>query len=633
MNIDLRRGSKLIYNEETVVVVGAVDLSTVLVKTPRGEVLTASIADLASEHSRGERSPPVRDPKRVAKVEAYLIALGHLLDATGRTREKVGLAAEQLGISISGAYRALKRYDDFGTTDELPPPTRPGGRGKARINAAAEAIIQENLQRRYPGKARVKRKLFLDDVERQLAKAGHSVSRGTISNRLSIFDPGKPRKSRAAREDGSYKEAMLSGEYPATYRPLEVVQGDHWRADMEILDPERLHVIGRYTLTLVIDIYSRMIYAVHVGLDPPGTLPIGLAMINGMTRKDWVSERYGIKVDNPIAGVAGTLHLDNAGEFDSDTMHAAARHFNFKLMLRPVLSAEFGGHIERLIGTFAGKFKSLPGATGSNPDERKQLRPEKSVAMTLEDATRHVWLLIEEYHNTPHAALGMTPLEKYRSYFFGPHGQKHHLPRVFADTLDLRIPWYPKHKRNIGRRGIVMDYLEYMSDDLAPLYRRRKELGKLEVRVDPLDVRHIYLRHPDRQEWLEVPNRIYAFPEVSLARVREAKREALAQKRQPSSTVILEILEEQERNIDDAVRKTRTARRRAARDASHADLRRDRQTSFAGKEGRPLPAPTAGKPSKTPRPEPQEDLDAILARLDDDSIDEIVGMKRDERKP
>ena len=130
MKIGTKKGDKVLYGGAEMRVVGARDLDTLVVVSAEGEYFDASIKELEAEASGKERSGTSVDVKRAAKVPAYVAALGPLLGNDRNTKAAVAEAAAKLGISTSAAYDAIRRFRETGMTDQLPPPTRPGGRGK-----------------------------------------------------------------------------------------------------------------------------------------------------------------------------------------------------------------------------------------------------------------------------------------------------------------------------------------------------------------------------------------------------------------------------------------------------------------------------------------------------------------------
>lgn len=643
MKIGTKKGDKVRYGGAQMRVIGARDLDTLVVVSAEGEYFDASIKDLEAEAVGQVRSGTSVDPKRAAKVPAYVEALGPLLGNDRNTKAAVTEAAKKLGISTSAAYDAIRRFRETGTTDQLPPPTRPGGRGKSRINPKAQKIIEEVLEATVLKRGGAKPRKFFREVKRRLEKAGLQVAHATLADRLTKIPEHRWTKTRKGYNETRKTHDPIRDHYPEVHRPLEVVQIDHWKADIEILSDDRLQVIGRVWITLAIDVYSRMVFGMHVGIDAPSTTTFAMAMINGMTRKDAIAERYGLEWDNPMCGKPERLEADNAREFTGESANASAAHFNIRLKWRPLGQPQYGAHIERLNGNLADRFKDLPGATGATSTERGELRPEMTAAFTLEDVTKHAWMIVDEYHNDVHTGIGMPPLEKFRGYYFGPNGQKHRLPDVFVDNLQFRIHWFPLVKRSIQRYGIRIDHLDYYSESLEWLVRNRKSYGQLEIRRHPFDVRVIYVKHPDRKaedpdatdgdEWIPVHVRQLNFPEASIHELQAARREALRRKREPTPELLSKIIDEQHRHIEEAVKKTKSAQREAARQQHHSRIRKEAPVPAARRGAVPrfvqptsTPASTQSdeqpvRNGKTQQAPAEGSIAAILAGISDDDVE------------
>ncbi len=631
--INIQKGAKVRFGGVDMKVVGANGFDSLTLQSSTGEYFDAPVSDLEREAIGATTPNVVVDPIRQAKVPAYVKALGPLLERDRLTRSEVEQAGKALGISTSSAYSAIARFKQSGSTDELPPPTRPGGRGKSRILSKAEDIIQKCLEETLLNRRNLKPRTFYKKAKRELEKAGFEVSQATLRQRVANIPEHKWNKARKGYNEARRTDHPIAGNYPEVQKPLDVVQIDHWKADIEILSDDRLTVIGRVWITLAIDIYSRMVFGLHVGIDAPSTTTLGLAMINGMLRKDAVAAKYGIQWNNPIYGPIGRLEADNAGEFTGKSIKATADHFHFRLKWRPLGAPQYGGHIERLNATLAERFKELPGATGSTPSERKAFRPEMTAAFTLEDIIRHVWLLVDEYHNEVHSGIGMTPLEKFTSYYFGANGQKHRLPPVYVDNIEFRRQWYPLETRSLQRYGIRIDYLDYYSENISLLVKNRKKGERFQIRRNPFDVREIYLFHPGLKEWITVPTRHLGYPVASIFEQQQASKEALKRKRKPTPEVLAKIIDEQHRHIEEAKKKTKTAQRDAARRSHHGRIRQENSATSSTPAAPPkieiIPrksnaaAAPANPPPRIKPPAPNDDLSSILARITDDDIEEI----------
>lgn len=570
-----RKGEIVSHGGVDMRIVATPEFDTLTLQGPDGEYLNVSLADLQAEHSGKVKVCEVVDVVRQEKIPAYLKAFESLLDRTALKAADVEAAGSKVGIGRASAYAALARYRLSGSTADLPPPTRSGGRGKSRLSPDAEKTIKTCIEEVALTRRNFSRRKFLKEAALRLEKAGFKVSRTTLRNRLDAIPDHKWNKARRGYNETRRTHDPLKGSHPDVGEPLASLQIDHWKADIEILDDDRTTIIGRVWITLAIDVFSRMVWGLHVGLDDPSTTTVGLTMISGMTAKDGVKRRYGLTMDCPIAGKPKELKADNAGEFRGDSLQRSCEHFAIKLTWRPLGAPQYGGHIERLNGTLAQRFKDLPGATGATPKERKAMRPEKTAAFTLEDVTRHVWLLVDEYHNEVHSEIGSTPLEKYKGHFYGPRGQKRNLPAVYADEPNFRRQWYPLKWRSLQPYGIRIDHLSYYSDAIAHLVKNRKDYERIQIRRNPFDVREIFLLHPVRNEWIAVPTRHIGFPDAAIRELAGAKREALRRKREPTPETLARIIEEQRRHIEESQRKTKTAQRDATRRKHHERIRKE----------------------------------------------------------
>ena len=207
-----------------------------------------------------------------------------------------------------------------GSTADLPPPTRSGGRGKSRLSPDAEKTIKTCIEEVALTRRNFSRRKFLKEAALRLEKAGFKVSRTTLRNRLDAIPDHKWNKARRGYNETRRTHDPLKGSHPDVGEPLASLQIDHWKGRYR--DPRRRqdddhrphldHARDRRVL-------PRMVWGLHVGLDDPSTTTLGLTMISGMTAKDGVKRRYGLTMDCPIAGKPKELKADNAGEFRGDS--------------------------------------------------------------------------------------------------------------------------------------------------------------------------------------------------------------------------------------------------------------------------------------------------------------------------
>lgn len=97
--------------------------------------------------------------------------------------------------------------------------------------------------------------------------------------------------------------APRPGTFGDAQRPLDVVQIDHTKLDIIVVDREQRLPIGRPWITLAIDVYSRMVVGFCISLDPPGAMSTGYA-----SRMRCCPKKPGLRIAaSPAAGRAGAF--------------------------------------------------------------------------------------------------------------------------------------------------------------------------------------------------------------------------------------------------------------------------------------------------------------------------------------
>ena len=81
------------------------------------------------------------------------------------------------------------------------------------------------------------------------------------------------------------------------------------------------------------------------------------------------------------------------------------------------------------------------------------------------------------------------------------------LPRFEDDPARVVLAFLPGAERRLSPQGVSMFALDYYSPWLGGLVPRRDRLGRLEVRYDPRDISHIYIRDPETREFQSVGRR------------------------------------------------------------------------------------------------------------------------------
>ena len=192
--------------------------------------------------------------------------------------------------------------------------------------------------------------------------------------------------------------------------PLAIVQIDHTRADIELVDDRSRAVLGRPWLTLMLDLYTRCVLGLYLTFGSPSATGVAMAIAQGVLPKaDWLSQR-GISVARPMSGIPQVIHLDSAREFRSRALKRGCQQHGIRIDYRPPGTPRYGGHIERLMGTLMKRIHALPGSTFSTVAARGDYPSERKATLTLAEFERHFASeVLGPYHNDVHSALGKTP--------------------------------------------------------------------------------------------------------------------------------------------------------------------------------------------------------------------------------
>ena len=148
--------------------------------------------------------------------------------------------------------------------------------------------------------------------------------------------------------------------------------------DIILVDDEHRRPIGRPWLTVAIDVYSRMITGFLLSLDAPSETSVALCVAQALLPKEELLLQRKLDAEWPVWGFPDVIHVDNGGEFRSDNFKKSCEAHGIDLEFRPVKRPNYGGHIERLIGTFMTEVHTLPGSTFSSPSKKGDLDPETS---------------------------------------------------------------------------------------------------------------------------------------------------------------------------------------------------------------------------------------------------------------
>lgn len=407
--------------------------------------------------------------------------------------------------------RWMRTYQtNDGDIRSLLPNFRRRGRVRAVRTPEEEEFLNNIIRERYLIESRSSIKSLMGHIEaayrearatRPSAAAWKTPSRSTIARRIRRMDPYDVTRLRYGKRIADEQFRAAGPGRPATYR-LEVVEIDHTSANLMVIDEASQVCLGRPTITVAIDRYTRMIVGLYIGFEPPSTYSVMQCLRDMLLPKTYLQTEFpDLKLPWNAFGPPITVVVDNAMEFVSSGFRHVAAVVGFDIYQQPVYQPQFKGTVERFMRTIEqGLMNGLPGRTFSSIDEKADYDPMKTASITLKEFRRifYHWMLAEYCYRT-HDGILDVPARRWEE-------------EVKRDPIQLP---YNAHDLDsllgisrtgvITKRGLRHAGLFYQSEELHTIFRnaRTKEDRTVEFKVNPGDLGSISvygdkLRHPIR---------------------------------------------------------------------------------------------------------------------------------------
>ena len=591
--IAITSGALVAVKNEEFIITHILDLETVLAKS----VETGETARLRIENLSLPKPMTDKDEEEIREMVDYELTLitetdweeanrrfnliRPLLIASRRTTEMVRKVAEAAEVHIVTIYRWIAEFERTGKVSALLPTKRAGGRGQSRLQPETEEIMRTTIENFYLSKQQRSVGKTIREIERLCRNANITAPHSnTIRRRIAAISDEKKIARRIGARAARQRFSPFVDHFPGADFPLSVVQIDHTKLDIMVVDEVHRLSVGRPCLTVAIDVYSRMVLGFYVSLDPPSAMSVGLCLSHAFLPKEkWLTQ---IGIEKPWAcwGFPGIVHADNAKEFRGDMLRRACQEYGIDLVWRPVATPHWGAHIERLMGTFAEEVHALPGTTFSNIEDRGDYDSEAQAVMTLPELEK--WLatyITGVYHQKFRNALMMSPVKKFEQGILGSDTQPGiGLPPRIADEDKLRFDFMPFVDRTVQGYGVAFEEIHYYSDVLRPFINSYDPVDprlkrRFIFRYDPRNLREIYFYHPDFKHYFAIPYRNTSRPPISIWDLKKVRR-ILRDKGYESvdENLIFDTYNELREQEELASKKTRSARRSTQRRAYHEQV-------------------------------------------------------------
>ena len=428
-------------------------------------------------------------------------------------------AAIELALSDRTIYALVKKWrESGGSLVQLVASPDNRKQPPKRLCPETETIIQNAIEKRYLTAQKAKISTLMRSVRRECRLLGlNPPALNTVRQRIGMLEATAKAKAR----EGQDALRQLKPAYETSLEanaPLDVVQIDHTKIDLIIVDPDNRQPIGRPYLTVGIDIFSRCIVGMVVTLEAPSATSTGLCLAHMATNKDAYIQRLGIDVNWPMSGKPKEIHLDNAAEFHCEALRRGCEVHGIKIEHRPKGQPQYGGIVERVIGTAMSMIHELPGTTFSNISERGGYDSDAKATLSLQELEKWLALAIAgQYHNRIHGTLMEPPAAKWKQGL-----ESSGTPPKAHNEKAFLIDFLPIVRRKIQRIGFTVDHITYFSNSLIRWISERKILEAFVLRRDPRNLSSIWVLDPDQNVYLEIPYRTLTNPAITLWEHRKA---------------------------------------------------------------------------------------------------------------
>jgi len=505
-----------------------------------------------------------------AVAQQRFSAISPLINETVNPRYTVEARAKEVGVDTATLYRWLERYQNWNEILALVPRKRGWKSGATRLTIEAEKIIRDVIDDHYLKSQRPSIQSTIAEVAMR-AKAQGITPPGAsaIRARIAKIPEKQVLRKRGFADQARNRYTPSVGKFPGADYPLAVIQIDHTPIDLIVVDDLHRKPIGRLWLTVAIDVHSRMIAGYYLALEEPSEISVGMCIAHAvLPKEDWLNVHQ-VEGDWPVWGFPRVVHSDNGPDFRAENVRRSCSNYNIENVFRPVKVPKYGGHIERLLGTFMRMLHELPGTTFSNTSDRDGYDSDKNATLTMGEFERWLVRAILRYHQNPHSAIYMSPARKWQLGFFGNRELDPlvSVPPRPDDALTVQLDFLPSFHRTVQTYGVQIDVFYYSEALRHWINTTDPETGlarKFIFRRDPRDISVIWFFDPLLKQYFRVPVANQAFPAATVWEFRAAKKKAVGEGRENiDEATISRLIMENRELVKSASQMTKKARRDA----------------------------------------------------------------------
>ncbi len=512
-------------------------------------------ARIITENELAEKEKETRD-KAWKFIEDLIKTESELAIYDWKTRgQLVQEAARKHDTTPRTMYKYLRRYWQRGKTKNalLPDYQNSGGRGKERKLTGKKL----GRKRKFAHVAEIGEGVNVDEKIKKVFRAAISqfyykpsetslqtafdlmiskyfvedyINEGGVKKPILIPQDQKPTYAQFYyfyNKEKNIKKAVTSRKgksaYALGYRPIlgsathEVfAPGSRYEIDATVADVYLVSsynsswIIGRPVVYVVIDVFSRMIAGVYIGIEGPSWIGAMMALANTVANKKDFCAEYDIAIDDEdweCDRLPETI-LADGGEISGKAVEALATNLNIRIETASPYRGDLKGIVERFFNTIKEKVKPfLPGQIITDAYKRRGYDYRLDAKLNIHQFT-HIILTGILQHNRSYLGyyerdaemiadnVQPTPLNLWRWGIRNRSGRLHWFPE---DIVKLNL--LPSDSGRITRGGILFKDMEYSCE--RAIKEGWFEKGshwsgeKVQIVYDMRMLNYVYLRADD----------------------------------------------------------------------------------------------------------------------------------------
>ena len=451
----------------------------------------------------------------------------------------------------------------------------------------AYQVFEEVISTVYLSNQKLPKQVVFDELRRRMTLVNQGLSqndqikcpcRATSYRWLAALQQDIVDASREGAEAARMKYRASIGSVKVN-NVLERIEIDHTPLDLIVIDILTKLPLGRPWLTMAIDSYSRMVVGFYISFNPPSGHAVLQCLRRAILPKgEWLARFTDIQGQWPAYGIPTLIAVDNGMDLHSDALEAACLEMGIQILFCGSKTPQHKGAIERFFRTMnMGLIHRLPGTVFSDVDERGDYPAEEEAVIDMEGLVHLItkWV-VDVYNITPHRGINARPIDRW----FEAAGRR-----------IIELPTYPQHlevisgipaKRTLFHYGIELDGLQYNSELLQTIRRRKGVNAPVALKYYEDTVAYIHVFDPHAQEYIKVPAKLAEYAD-NLPRdihrlVRENARRRFGDN--CANPQLLQARAEIEAIIQEAIK----AKKMGYRKAGAGYLRHDSEAVLTGKD-------------------------------------------------